>query len=73
MGTPALTPLRPARVRTPPERRATFIRFTEHLELEGIRPSIGSVGDALDNTLMEHHLDGDFLARHRVRLDGKHI
>lgn len=31
----------------------TSIRFTEHLDLEGIRPSIGSVGDALDNALME--------------------
>ena len=31
----------------------TSIRFTEHLALEGIRPSIGSVGDAFDNALME--------------------
>jgi transposase InsO family protein len=31
----------------------TSIRFTEHLTLEGIRPSIGSVGDAFDNALME--------------------
>jgi putative transposase len=31
----------------------TAIRFTEHLQLEGITPSIGSVGDALDNALME--------------------
>lgn len=31
----------------------TSIRFTEHLTLEGIRPSIGSVGDAYDNALME--------------------
>lgn len=31
----------------------TSIRFTEHLELEGVRPSIGSVGDAYDNALME--------------------
>ena len=29
------------------------MRFTEHLELEAIRPSIGTVGDALDNALME--------------------
>jgi putative transposase len=29
----------------------TSLRFTEHLALEGIRPSIGSVGDAYD--LME--------------------
>lgn len=31
----------------------TSIRFTEHLELEGISPSVGSVGDAYDNALME--------------------
>lgn len=31
----------------------TAIRFTEHLALEGIAPSIGTVGDALDNGLME--------------------
>lgn len=31
----------------------TSIRFTEHLEIEGILPSIGSVGDAYDNALME--------------------
>jgi putative transposase len=31
----------------------TSIRFTEHLDLEGIRPSIGSVGYAFDNALME--------------------
>lgn len=31
----------------------TSVRFTEHLELEGIRPSIGTVGDALDNALCE--------------------
>ena len=31
----------------------TSIRLAEHLELEGIRPSIGSVGDAYDNALME--------------------
>ncbi|MGV7903953.1 integrase core domain-containing protein, partial [Mycobacterium kansasii] len=31
----------------------TSIRFTEHLHLQGIRPSIGSVGDAYDNALME--------------------
>ena len=31
----------------------TSIHFTEHLEIEGIRPSIGSVGDAYDNALME--------------------
>ena len=31
----------------------TSIHFTEHLALEGIRPSIGTVGDAYDNALME--------------------
>ena len=31
----------------------TSIKLTEHLELEGIRPSIGSVADAYDNALME--------------------
>ncbi len=31
----------------------TSLRFTEHLELEGIQPTIGSVGDAYDNALME--------------------
>jgi putative transposase len=31
----------------------TSVRFTEHLELAGIAPSIGSVGDAYDNALME--------------------
>jgi putative transposase len=31
----------------------TSIRFTEHLAREGIRPSVGSVGDAFDNALME--------------------
>lgn len=29
------------------------MRFTEHLELAGIAPSIGTVGDAYDNALME--------------------
>lgn len=31
----------------------TAIRLTEHLALEGISPSIGTVGDAYDNALME--------------------
>ncbi len=31
----------------------TSIRFTDHLDLEGIAPSIGTVGDAFDNALME--------------------
>ncbi len=34
-------------------RQYTAIRFTEHLQLEGGKPSIGSVGDAYDNALME--------------------
>jgi transposase InsO family protein len=31
----------------------TSIRFTEHLQMAGIAPSIGTVGDAYDNGLME--------------------
>ncbi len=31
----------------------TSVRFTEHLTLEDIQPSIGTVGDAYDNALME--------------------
>ncbi|MFE6946692.1 IS3 family transposase [Streptomyces chartreusis] len=31
----------------------TSVRFTEHLHIEGIQPSIGSVGDTYDNALME--------------------
>ncbi len=31
----------------------TSLRLTEHLAIEGIRPSIGTVGDAYDNALME--------------------
>lgn len=31
----------------------TAIRLTEHLAVEGIAPSIGTVGDAYDNALME--------------------
>jgi putative transposase len=31
----------------------TSVRFTEHLALDGIAPSIGTVGDAYDNGLME--------------------
>lgn len=31
----------------------TSLKFTEHLALQGIAPSIGSVGDAYDNALME--------------------
>jgi len=31
----------------------TSVAFTEHLAVEGINPSIGTVGDAYDNALME--------------------
>jgi putative transposase len=31
----------------------TAIRFTQHLQLEGVAASVGSVGDAYDNALME--------------------
>jgi putative transposase len=31
----------------------TSLRFTDHLALEGIAPSIGTVGDAYDNALIE--------------------
>jgi transposase InsO family protein len=31
----------------------TAVRFTEHLALEGIAPSIGTVGDASNNGLMD--------------------
>lgn len=31
----------------------TCIKLTEHLDLQGIRPSIGTVGDAYENVLME--------------------
>lgn len=31
----------------------TSIRFTDHLDVEQIAPSIGSIGDAYDNALME--------------------
>lgn len=33
--------------------RYTAFRYAEHLELEGIRPSVGTVADAYDNALME--------------------
>lgn len=36
-----------------PGSQKTSVRLTEHLYLEGINPSIGSVGDAYDNALME--------------------
>ncbi len=31
----------------------TSLRLTEHLAIEGIAPSVGSVGDAYDNALVE--------------------
>ncbi len=31
----------------------THLRFTEHLALEGIAASVGSVGDAYDNVMIE--------------------
>jgi transposase InsO family protein len=31
----------------------TSIRFTEHCQIDGITASIGTVGDAFDNALME--------------------
>lgn len=34
-------------------RQYTAIRYTEHLELQGGKPSIGTVADAFDNALME--------------------
>ena len=49
----------------------TSIRFTEHLELEGIAPSIGTVGDAYDNAMCESFfatLECELLDRRRERL-----
>lgn len=40
-------------LRPPEPAQYTSVRLTEHLALEEIRPSIGSVGDAYDNALME--------------------
>ena len=39
----------------------TSLRLSEHLALEEIRPSIGSVGDAYDNALMES-INGPYTA-----------
>lgn len=50
----------------------TSITLTDHLALEGIRPSIGTVGDAYDNALMET-INGLFKAeciRTRIFHDG---
>ena len=43
------------RPRHPPQRRRqyTSVHFTETLLLAGLRPSVGTVGDALDNALAE--------------------
>src|SRR5665213_1161871 len=59
----------------------TSVRFTEHLALEGIRPSIGSVGDAYDTQRLDgkrdrlvqdrihphHHLQRQALPHHQRR------
>jgi transposase InsO family protein len=37
--------------------RYTSIRFTDHLDVEQIAPSIGSVGDAYDNAMAESIID----------------
>lgn len=42
---------------TPTPGRRASIRLTEHLELEGVAPSIGSAGDVYDNALMESIVD----------------
>ena len=39
--------------RPPEPAQYTSIRLTEHLAVEEIAPSIGTVGDAYDNALME--------------------
>ncbi len=44
---------RPVLLRLLEPKQYTSIRLSEHLALEEIRPSIGSVGDAYDNALME--------------------
>jgi putative transposase len=43
--------------------RYTSIRFTEHLALEQIAPSIGTVGDCYDNSMIE-----SFWSRMQVEL-----
>ncbi len=49
-----ITPSQPRVLRPPVEPgQYTAIRLTEHLALEGIAPSIGTVGDAYDNALVE--------------------
>ena len=53
LGLPGIATARfPAKLPALEPGQYTSIRFTEHLALEGIRPSIGSVGDAFD-ALME--------------------
>ena len=48
-------PVQPGQLRAHSDAGAqyTSIRYTEHLALEQIQPSIGTVGDAYDNALME--------------------
>ena len=47
--------MKPGHARTLSLRRSLNqgIRFTEHLDLEGIKPWIGSLGDACGNALIE--------------------
>lgn len=49
------TPIRPGQLvhHSDAGSQYTSLRFTEHLALEDIAPSIGTVGDAYDNALME--------------------
>ncbi|MFB9466582.1 integrase core domain-containing protein [Streptomyces cinereospinus] len=52
---PKPTPTRKRRVDTPLRRRPAvhIVALAEHLDRAGIAASIGSVGDAYDNALME--------------------
>jgi transposase InsO family protein len=52
-GRPIHTPLLGMLRRPVESAQYTSIRFTDHLDVEQITPSIGSVGDAYDNALME--------------------
>ena len=54
----------------------TSIAFTAHLAAEGIVPSIGTVGDALDNALMESAVGlykAELIARHGPWRDLAHV
>ena len=48
-------PIQPGSLRAHSDagRQYTSLRYTERLALEGIQPSIGNIGDAFDNALME--------------------